>query len=142
MMLDASLRMFAATLIAPLAAPISIVFALGLLEGSAEMALLAPLTLVTIPGIYGYALAFIPVLLLGTGLTVASLHFPVLRPAWIWLATGAFFGTLMGMAIAPGGRDMLAYGAVAGSACALVYRVIVGPALRRPAATPSVRAGS
>lgn len=130
--------MTAATLIAPVAAPISLILAVALREGSADMILLAPLSLITIPGMYGYAAGFIPVLVLGTVLTLLSLGFPVLRPKRIWFATGAFFGILMGLAFVANGWDMLAYGAIAGSACALACRLIVGPALRRPATNAEI----
>jgi hypothetical protein len=122
--------MFAATLIAPLAAPISLVFIEALRDGSADMILFAPLSLFTIPGMYGYVLAFAAVLLLGTALTALSLPFPVLRRKLVWLAAGAFFGALMGLAFIANGWGMPIYGAIAGSACALTYRLIVGPALR------------
>lgn len=122
--------MTAATLIAPAAAPIFVLLASALREGSADMLLYAPMILVTVPGQYGFALAFFPVLLLGTALTAASLHFPALRPKRVWLATGAFFGVLIGLALVPGVWDMALYGAIAGGACALTYRLIVGPMLR------------
>ena len=122
--------MVAATLIAPLAAPVSVIFAIALRDGSADMILFAPLVLVTIPGMYGVVMAFFAVLLLGTVLTLLSLGFPVLRPKRIWLATGALFGILIGLAFVANGWDMLLYGAIAGSACALTYRLIVGHELR------------
>lgn len=122
--------MFAATLIAPLAALVSVILAIAVWEGSPDMILFAPFILVTIPGIYGFVLAFVAVLVLGTALTAASLRFPVLRLKRIWLATGVFFGILIGLAFVANGLDMLVYGAIAGSACALAYRLIVGPALR------------
>ena len=133
-MFETSLRMFAATLIAPLTAPLSVILAIAVQEGSPSTALFAPLMLVMLPGIYGFALAFIPVLLLGAGLTVAALHFPALRPKRIWLATGASFGTLIGLVFVANGWDMLVYGAIAGSASALTYRLIVGAAFRGPVA--------
>lgn len=122
--------MSAATLIAPLAAPVSVILAIALRDGSPDMILFAPFILVTIPGMYGFVMAFFAVLLLGTALTAASLFFPAFRPKRIWLAAGAFFGTVIGLAFVAGGSDMLLYGAIAGSACALAYRLIVGPALR------------
>src|SRR5687767_6431348 len=90
--------MLAATLIAPLAAPVSVILVIALREGSADMLLFAPFILVTIPGQYGLVLAFAAVLLFGTALTAACLRFPVLRPKRIWLAAGAFFGILIGLA--------------------------------------------
>ena len=122
--------MFAATLIAPLAALVSVILAIALRDGSPDMIFFAPFILVTIPGMYGFVLAFVAVLVLGTALTAASLRFPVLRLKRIWLSTGAFFGILIGLAFVANGWDMLLYGAIAGSAGALTYRLILGPALR------------
>ncbi|HEY5722157.1 MAG TPA: hypothetical protein VIT45_07530 [Allosphingosinicella sp.] len=122
--------MAAATLVAPAAAPISVIIASVMREGSADMLLFAPMILVMRPGLYGFALAFCPVLLLGTALTAASLRFPALRPKRVWLATGAFFGILIGLALFPGGWDMVLYSGIAGAACALAYRLIVGPMVR------------
>ena len=137
MMPETILRMVAATLVAPAAAPMSVFIAVAFRMGEPSMGLLAPLTFVTIGGIYGYAFAFLPVLLLGTALTALSLRFPALRPRRIWLATGAFFGILTALVLFASDWELLVYGAIAGSACALAYRLIVGPALgRRPARNP------
>ena len=135
MMLGTTLRlpalMAVATVVAPAAAPVSVIFAFALREGSPSTAIFAPLTLVTIPGMYGYVAGFLPVLLLGTALTIATLRYPDLRPKRIWIGTGASSGFLIGLAFRDFGWDSLALGVIAGSACALTYRLIVGPALPR-----------
>ena len=124
------LRMIAATLIAPLAAPLSILVVIGLRHGGSAFA--APsesLPIVAVAVVFGYALAFIPVLLLGTALSLLSLRFSGFRPRHIWVATGLVFGGLIPLAAISFAREMPLYGALAGSACALVYRLIVDGAL-------------
>ena len=121
--------MFAATLIAPAAAPISVIVAMAIRDGSADLLLFAPLALVTLPGLYGYFIGFLATLLLGTAMTLLSLRFPVARSLRIWLAVGAVSGALVGLVFRAHGWEVPALAAVAGAASALTYRLIVGPAL-------------
>jgi hydrogenase/urease accessory protein HupE len=126
------LSMILATLIAPLAAPASILIVISLALGDSPADLLAlpfaPLGFFTVPGIYGYVAAFIAVSILGTALTILTLRLPQLRPIWIWAAIGALFGILVALMFTYGFFGWLGIlcGSAAGGSCALVYRLIVG----------------
>lgn len=127
--LELIVAMIVATLVAPVAAPASVLFVFGLVTGGIEVSLLAlplaPFMLLTMPGMVGYAMGFVAVALLGTGLTALTLRIPRLRPVWIWTATGALSGTLIAAAFAPTEPLMLLCGTAAGGSCALLYRLIV-----------------
>ena len=106
--LELAVAMGIATLIAPAAAPASVVTVLLLLYGDFGGGLLAfalgPLALLTAAGVYGYVMAFFAVALLGTALTLLALRRPRLRPKWIWTAVGALFGMLIAAALVPSSR--------------------------------------
>lgn len=131
MTIETAARMAAATLVAPAAGPVAVFIAMAVYLGEPLTGLLAPVMFVTIGGIYGYAFSFPPVLVLGTALTALSFRFPALRPKRIWFATGLLFGILTAVSLSA--AELAFFGAIAGSACALAYRLIVGPAFaRRP----------
>jgi hypothetical protein len=127
--LELIVAMGLATLIAPLAAPASILIVLGLANGGIGTGLfalaLAPLSLLTVPGLYGYAMAFPAVSVLGTVLTQLTLTRGRLRPVRIWAAIGALSGMLIAAALVPIEPVMFMCGAAAGGSCAFVYRLII-----------------
>ena len=140
--LELIVAMGIATLIAPLAAPASILIVFFLTHGdfggSLLMLVLAPMAVFTAPGFYGYVMAFSAVSVLGTAMTLLALHHPRLRPIWIWTAIGALFGMVIASFFAPVEPFTFLYGTAAGGSCAFLYRLIVA----RPLAAHRTAASS
>jgi hypothetical protein len=148
--LDLALAMALATLIAPAAAPGSVLVVMFLIYGDVGNGLwaivLAPLAILTIAGFFGYVMAFFAVAVCGTALTLLALRRSRLRPKRIWAAIGAVFGTLIAAAFLPSEPAMLLCGTAAGGSCAFLYRLVIAralaawptgdPALDRPKSVP------
>ncbi len=131
------LALLLATLVAPAAAgPVGIATVLALhgkVGAAAGSLALAPIMLLTIPGIYAYATACLPALAIGGALFVAAERVPSLRRKRVWAAAGGLAGLAAGIAWVPWAAFMTA-SALAGIASALTFRLIVGRSWQRPAA--------
>ncbi len=130
------LLMAVATVTSPLAAPPTIFLVLRLLDGDLPSVFL-PLAILTLPGMYGYALAFVPVLVLGVVLTASAREIRQVRPFWVWATVGALSGITIALMFAPFAVDVVFSGAAAGAACASIYRLIVGRSLVSEAESPT-----
>jgi hypothetical protein len=131
--------MAAATFISPAAALPGAMFATWLAFGSgagsfSDSLLESLAALLTGPfttaGLYAYSIAFLPCLFAGAAMTACSSVWPACRRYPVWAAVGAVLGALIGLLMGAFATTLLVSpGAGAGTACALLYRLIVGFAM-------------